>query len=176
MEEIIRVATAECFTHGFVAREIHAAACGYKGSFGPKILKAPDNKKIVVLCSVFVPTLSGLRSLLKIKPPAPIKTIRGIKAYDEDTDKKVAVLMAESIRKIARADIGIGTTAGIGRGGIAISTEEFTIQTTSDEYADLTTSDSDQLLRRQKSGIKKTLYLFESVITDKIDEPMLKTE
>lgn len=126
------------------------------------------------MCSVFVPTLSGLRSLLKIKPPAPIKTIRGIKAYDEDADKKVAVLMAESIRKIARADIGIGTTAGIGRGGIAISTEEFTIQAASDVYADLTSSDSDQLLRRQKSGIKKALYLFEAVITGKIDEPYVE--
>jgi uncharacterized protein (UPF0254 family) len=164
----ITVATAECFTHGIIAREIHAAIQGYQGEFGPKSLNLQWLKdrsgEVILLCGMFIPTLSAVKSVLKVDPPQPQKLINGIKVYHEEDDLKVAVLMARAVKEITGADIGIGTTAGIGRGGIAIVTNELTVKTTSDVYADLCSSSSNQLLARQKSGIKTTFELLECVL------------
>ncbi|MBM4241251.1 MAG: UPF0254 family protein [Euryarchaeota archaeon] len=160
---MIKIATAECFTHGIIAREIHASSQGYQGDFGPKLLKKLP-QDVVLLCGMFIPTLSALKSVLNIYPPTPNQLIRGIKVYDEKTDQEVAVLMAKAVKNISGANIGIGTTAGIGRGGIAISTEKFTVKTTSDVQADLCSSNSEQLLKRQKSGVEKTLNILEEIL------------
>ncbi|WP_321421148.1 UPF0254 family protein [uncultured Methanobacterium sp.] len=164
----ITVATAECFTHGIIAREIHAAIQGYQGEFGPKSLNLQWLKdrrgEVILLCGMFIPTLSAVKSVLKVDPPQPRKLINGIKVYQEEDDLEVAVLMARAVKEITGADIGVGTTAGIGLGGIAIATDELIVKTTSDVYADLCSSDSNQLLARQKSGIKKTFMLLESVL------------
>lgn len=165
----IKIATAECFTHGIIAREIHACCQGYQGEFGPKVLgNLPDD--VTLLCGLFIPTLSALKTVLKVDPPEPHKLINGIKVYNEEDDLEVAMLMAKSVRDINCADIGIGTTAGIGRGGIAIITDKFTVKTTSDVYADLCSSDSKQILLRQNSGIKKTLSILKDVISSDNEE------
>ncbi len=165
---IITVATAECFTHGIIAREIHAAIQGYQGEFGPKSLNLQWLKdrrgEVILLCGMFIPTLSAVKSVLKVTPPQPHELINGIKVYHEEDDLEVALLMAKAVKEISGADIGIGTTAGIGKGGIAIVTDELTVKITSDVHADLCSSDSKQLLKRQKSGIKKTFELLESVL------------
>ncbi|EKF85615.1 UPF0254 family protein [Methanobacterium formicicum] len=164
----ITIATAECFTHGIIAREIHAAIQGYHGEFGPKSLNLKWLKdrrgELILLCGMFIPTLSAVKSVLKVNPPQPQKLINGIKVYQEEDDLEVAVLMARAVKEITGADIGIGTTAGIGRGGISIVTDKLTVKTTSDVSADLCSSNSNQLLARQKSGIKKTFMLLESVL------------
>lgn len=164
----ITVATAECFTHGIIAREIHAAIQGYQGEFGPKSLNLQWLKdrrgEVILLCGMFIPTLSAVKSVLKVDPPQPQKLINGIKVYHEEDDLEVALLMARAVKKISGADIGIGTTAGIGRGGIAIVTDELTVKTTSDVYADLCSSNSQQLLLRQRSGVEKTLVLLKQVL------------
>ncbi|MGV8144205.1 MAG: FeGP cofactor biosynthesis protein HcgF family protein, partial [Methanothermobacter sp.] len=36
---MLKVATAECFTHGLIAREIHALSQGYDGKFGCSYLR-----------------------------------------------------------------------------------------------------------------------------------------
>lgn len=179
---MIKVATAECFTHGLIAREIHALSQGYDGEFGCDYL-THDNKPILssenefkpsisVVCGIFVPTVSGLKNILKINAPTPSKIIRGVKVYDENYDKQVAALMAKAVKDISEADIGIGTTAGIGRGGIAISTEELTVVTTSGFYADLTSFCSPQLLKRQKKGVKKALDIFLAILNDNMGKIM----
>jgi uncharacterized protein (UPF0254 family) len=164
----ITVATAECFTHGIIAREIHAAIQGYQGEFGPKSLDLQWLKdrrgEVILLCGMFIPTLSAVKSVLKVNPPQPQKLINGIKVYYEEDDLEVAILMAKAVKEISGADIGIGTTAGIGKGGIAIVTGELTVKATSDVYADLCSSDSQQLLLRQRSGVEKTLVLFKQVL------------
>jgi uncharacterized protein (UPF0254 family) len=164
----ITIATAECFTHGIIAREIHAAIQGYRGEFGPNIWNPQTLKNlqddVILLCGMFIPTMSALKSVLKVDPPEPEELIKGIKVYHEDDDQKVAVLMARAVKDISGADIGIGTTAGIGKGGIAIVTDELTVKITSDVYADLCSSDSQQLLARQRSGIKKTLDVLEDIL------------
>jgi Uncharacterized protein conserved in archaea len=68
------------------------------------------------------------------------------------------------VKNISGADIGIGTTAGIGKGGIAIVIDEYTLKTTSDVCADLCSFDSEQLLLRQKSGVEKTLILLKQIL------------
>lgn len=170
----ITVATAECFTHGIIAREIHACTQGYQGEFGPHVLKSETLENlqdgVILLCGMFIPTISALKLVLKVDPPEPHEIINGIKVYHEKDDQKVALLMAKSVKEISGADIGIGTTAGIGRGGIAIITDEFTVKTTSEVYADLCSFDSAQLLERQRSGIKKTLNILEDIVNNKIDE------
>ncbi|NYB27833.1 MAG: UPF0254 family protein [Methanobacteriaceae archaeon] len=179
---MLKVATAECFTHGLIAREIHAFSQGYEGEFGCCYL-SPDHESnltsedklkpdISVVCGIFVPTLSGLKNNLKINAPQPYKVIKGVKVYEENYDKQVAVLMANAVREISKADIGIGTTAGVGRGGIAISTNEFTIVTTSGYYANLTAPCSSQLLKRQEQGVKKALDLFFAVLNDDMGKIM----
>jgi len=162
---MIKVATAECFTHGHIAREIHAISQGYDGEFGPNYpLLKNVTQDLTVVCGIFAPTLSALQKVLKVDPPEPLKLIRGIKVYDEENDKKVAVMMAEAVKDLLEADMGIGTTAGIGRGGIAISTDEYTVVTSSGFYADITTHDSSRLLKRQECGIKKVLSVFVGVL------------
>lgn len=168
---MIRVATAECFTHGHIARELHAASQGYEGKFGPNYdLLNGINQDMVVVCGIFAPTVSALRNVLKADPPEPLKLINGIKVYEEKQDKKVAVIMAESVKNLLNVDIGIGTTAGIGRGGIAVSTNEYTVVATSGFYADLTAPDSSQLLKRQKYGVKKALSIFLDVAGGNINK------
>ncbi|HII83805.1 MAG TPA: UPF0254 family protein [Methanobacterium subterraneum] len=159
----IKIATAECFTHGIIAREIHACGQGYQGEFGPKVLEnLPDD--VILLCGMFIPTLSALKTVLKVDPPEPQKLINGIKVYNEEDDQKVALLMAKAVKNISGADIGIGTTAGIGKGGIAIVTDGYAFKTTSEVYADLCSPDSEQLLLRQKSGVEKTLILLKQIL------------
>ncbi len=159
----IKIATAECFTHGIIAREIHACCQGYQGEFGPNVLgNLPDD--VILLCGMFIPTLSALKTVLKVDPPEPHKLINGIKVYNEEDDQEVAVLMAKAVKNISGADIGIGTTAGIGKGGIAIVIDEYTLKTTSDVCADLCSFDSEQLLLRQKSGVEKTLILLKQIL------------
>jgi len=164
----ITVATAECFTHGIIAREIHARTQGYQGEFGPHVLKQESRKNIqddvILLCGMFFPTLCALRSVLKVDPPKPHKIINGIKVYHEKEDQEVALLMAEAVKKISGADIGIGTTAGIGKGGIAMVSDEFTVKFTSDVYADLCSCDSEELFARQRSGVEKTLEVLEQFL------------
>lgn len=168
---MIEVATAECFTHGHIAREIHVISQRYEGKFGPNYpLLKNVTQDLVVVCGIFAPTLSALQNVLKVEPPKPLKLIRGIKVYDEENDKKVAVIMAEAVKNLSEADIGIGTTAGIGRGGIAVSTDEYTVVTNSGFYADLTDHSSSQLLKRQEFGIKKTLSIFSDVLENNLDK------
>ncbi|MBO5841340.1 MAG: UPF0254 family protein, partial [Methanobrevibacter sp.] len=61
--------------------------------------------------------------------------------------------------KISDSYVGIGTTAGIGYGGIAIVDDDVIISTSSDVSADLIKANSNDLYMRQKRGIEKTLEI-----------------
>lgn len=161
---VIRIATAECFTHGKIAREIHAFSQGYPLNY--KWSLNPQEHRLSLVTGIFIPTLSGVKSILKFEPPPPTETMDDIKVYDEDTDKKMALKMAKAVKMITNADIGIGTTAGVGRGGIAIVSDQKSIIDSSDVYADLRYSTPSQIIRRQQSGIMKTLKLLENVIIE----------
>lgn len=119
---------------------------------------------MILLCGLFIPTLTALKTVLKVDPPEPHRLINGIKVYQEKEDQEVAVLMARAVKDLTGADVGIGTTAGIGKGGIALLTDQYVVKTTSDVYADLCSADSQKLLLRQRSGVKKTLDILEEVI------------
>ena len=177
---MITIATAECFTHGILAREIHALAQGYEDNFGSKYsylvnkvqkdcLKDAimedkcsifDLTDLSVTCGLFIPTLDAVKSILQIENPVePLELVKGIKVYDDDGDVEMSILMAEAAKKIANTDMGIGTTAGIGYGGIAIVNDDVVISTSSDVSANLIDADSNNLYMRQKSGIEKTLKI-----------------
>ena len=177
---MITIATAECFTHGILAREIHALAQGYEDNFGSKYsylvnkvqkdcLKDAimedkcsifDLTDLSVTCGLFIPTLDAVKSILQIENPVePLELVKGIKVYDDDGDIEMSILMAEAAKKIANTSIGIGTTAGIGYGGIAIVDDDMIISTSSDVSANLIDADSNNLYMRQKSGIEKTLKI-----------------
>ena len=177
---MITIATAECFTHGILAREIHALAQGYEDNFGSKysylvnkvekdclkdaILEDKcsifDLRDLSVTCGLFIPTLDAVKSILQIENPVePLELIKGIKVYDDTGDIEMSILMAEAAKKIANTSIGIGTTAGIGYGGIAIIDDDMIISTSSDVSANLIDADCDNLYMRQKSGVEKTLKI-----------------
>jgi uncharacterized protein (UPF0254 family) len=177
---MITIATAECFTHGILAREIHALAQDYEDNFGSKysylvnevqkdclkdaILEDKcsifDLTDLSVTCGLFIPTLDAVKSILQIENPVePLELIKGIKVYDDSGDIEMSILMAEAAKKIANASIGIGTTAGIGYGGIAIVDDDVIISTSSDVSANLIDADCDNLYMRQKSGVEKTLKM-----------------
>ena len=138
---MISISTAECFTHGILAREIHCLSQGYKDNFKSDYLdlvkqiekECLDDKKsdtvydlndLSLRYGLFIPTLDAVKSILNIKDPVkPLKLIKGIKVYDDEGDKEMSIMMAEACRKISNTSIGIGTTAGIGYGGIAIVDE-----------------------------------------------------
>ena len=178
--KMITIATAECFTHGILAREIHALAQDYEDNFASHylnlitaaqndcledgILKGNhslfDLKNLSVSCGLFIPTLDAVKSVLKIENPTePLGLLKGIKIYDDAGDIEMSILMAESVKKISSSDIGIGTTAGIGYGGIAIVDDDMIISTSSDVSADLINANSNDLHLRQRSGIEKTLKI-----------------
>jgi uncharacterized protein (UPF0254 family) len=113
-----------------------------------------------VSCGLFIPTLDAVKSVLKIENPTePLGLLKGIKIYDDAGDIEMSILMAESVKKISSSDIGIGTTAGIGYGGMAIVDDDMIISTSSDVSADLINANSNDLYLRQRSGIEKTLKI-----------------
>jgi len=162
MSDLIKVATAECFTHGEVAREIHAFARGYpiRHSW---FLKREDYP-LSLVSGLFIPTISGVESVLGFEPIKPVSAPDDIKIYDQKRDMAMALHMATAVRTRTRSKIGIGTSAGIGTGGIAVVTAEVTLTGTTDVYADLRTSDAETIMRRQEAGIKKALDLFELMV------------
>lgn len=177
---MITIATAECFTHGILAREIHALAQDYEDNFASNYRGLVNNaqkdclkdailedkcsifdlRDLSVIGGLFIPTLDAVKSILKIENPVePLELIKGIKVYDDAGDIEMSILMAEAVKKISGTDIGIGTTAGIGHGGIAIVDNDMIISTSSDVSADLIKANSNDLYMRQKSGIEKTLKI-----------------
>ena len=189
--KMITIATAECFTHGILAREIHALAQGYEDNFGSKYsylvnkvqkdcLKDAimedkcsifDLTDLSVTCGLFIPTLDAVKSILQIENPVePLELVKGIKVYDDEGDVEMSILMAEAAKKIANASIGIGTTAGIGYGGIAIVDDDVVISTSSDVSANLIDADSNNLYMRQKSGIEKTLKILIYYLNENFDK------
>lgn len=174
---MIKIATAECFTHGKIGRELHALAQNYEGNFGRKYIKDPkdygdfDYNELSVTCSLFIPTIEAVVKILNVKnPPKPDKLIKGIKVYDEAGDKTVSKIMAQAVKDLSDCDIAIGTTAGIGRGGISIITDKYEITTTTDIYADLSENNSENLFQRSENGIRKTLEIILLLLNNKIDE------
>ena len=174
---MIKIATAECFTHGKIGRELHALAQKYEGNFGREYIKNPekygefDYNEISVTCSLFIPTIEAVEKILNVKnPPTPDTLIKGIKVYDEEGDKLVSKIMANAVKNLSDCDISIGTTAGIGRGGITIITNEYEITTTTKVYADLCENSSEKLFQRSEDGIKKTLEIIMLLLNNKLDK------
>ena len=163
---MIKIATAECFTQGKIGRELHALAQGYGDDFGCEYIENPneygdfDYNSLSVTCSLFIPTIEAVSKILNVKnPPKPDNLIKGIKVYDEEGDKLMSKIMAKAVKDLSDCDISIGTTAGVGHGGITILTEGYEITTTSEVYADLNELDSEDLFNRSESGIRKTLEI-----------------
>ena len=174
---MIKIATAECFTQGKIGRELHAIAQGYEGDFGREYVKNLEDygdfnyNKLSVTCSLFIPTIEAVIKILNVdNPPKPDKLIKGIKVYDEKGDIEVSKVMAHAVKDLTDCDISIGTTAGIGRGGICIITDEYEISTTTGIYADLCENNSDDLFQRSQNGIRKTLEIILLLLNDRIDE------
>ena len=163
---MIKIATAECFTHGKIGLELHALAQNYDGNFGNEYIKNPeeygtfDYNQLSVICSLFIPTIDAVKDILNVEnPPKPNYLIKGIKVYDEPGDKKASKIMAKAVMNLTNCDIAIGTTAGIGHGAITIITNEYEITTITDVYSDLRENNSDELFQRSQSGIEKTLEI-----------------
>ncbi|WP_407413402.1 UPF0254 family protein [Methanobrevibacter sp.] len=163
---MIKIATAECFTHGKIGLELHALAQNYKDNFGNEYIKNPkkygdfDYNELSVICSLFIPTIDAVKDILNVKsPPKPNYLIKGIKVYDESGDKKTSKIMAKAVMNLTDCDIAIGTTAGIGHGAITIITPEYEITTITDVYSDLRENNSEELFQRSQSGIEKTLEI-----------------
>lgn len=174
---MIKIATAECFTHGKIGRELHALAQNYEGRFGKEYIEDLerygdfDYNELSVTCSLFIPTIEAVEKVLNVKnPPKPHKLIKGIKVYDEKGDKNVSRIMAIAVKNLSDCDIAIGTTAGIGRGAISIVTDEYEITSTTSVYADLRENDSEILFRRSEEGIKKALEITLLLLNGKLDE------
>ena len=174
---MIKIATAECFTHGKIGLELHALAQSYEGNFGSIYIENQDKygdfdyNELSVICSLFIPTIDAVKDILRVEnPPKPDYLIKGIKVYDEEGDKKVSKVMAKAVMNLTSCDIAVGTTAGIGRGGICILTKDIEIITTSDVFTDLREKNSEELFQRQLNGIKKAIDIILLLLNEKIDE------
>lgn len=174
---MIKIATAECFTHGKIGRELHALAQNYEGDFSIEYIENLeeygnfDYNELSVTCSLFIPTIEAVEKILNVKnPPKPMKLIKGIKVYDEKGDKLVSKIMAQAVKNISDCDIAIGTTAGVGHGAITIITDRYEITATTDVYADLCENNNEKLFQRSENGIEKALDMLLLFLNDKIDE------
>ena len=163
---MIRIATAECFTHGLIGVEIHAFSRGYPLKYGLKLNN--DEYNLSLVAGIFIPTLFGIRNILNFEPEIPDEVIDDIKVYDQKSDNIMALKMAQAVRELNCCDIGIGTTAGIGRGAVAIAGFGQNRLCMSDVYADLRNSDPQTILKRQDSGVKKGLRMLEKMIKNEM--------
>ena len=96
--------------------------------------------------------------------------IKGIKVYDEKGDKLVSKIMAQAVKDLSDCDIAIGTTAGIGHGGITIITDKYEITTITSVYADLSEKNSETLFKRSEDGIKKTLEIILLILNNELEK------
>ena len=174
---MIKIATAECFTHGKIGLELHALAQNYEGNFGSRYIENLeeygnfDYNELSVICSLFIPTIDAVKDILNVKnPPEPDYIIKGIKVYDEPGDKKTSKVMAKAVMGLTGCDIAIGTTAGIGHGAVTIITPNYEITTTSDIYSDLRENNSEELFQRQISGIRKAINIILLLLNNKTEE------
>ena len=174
---MIKIATAECFTHGKIGRELHALAQNYEDNFGCEYIQNKeqycdfDYNTLSVTCSLFIPTIEAVKKILKIKnPPKPTTLIKDIKVYDEKGDKTVSKLMAMAVKDLTGCDIAIGTTAGIGRGAITIITPELEITTLTNINTDLRENNSEKLYERSQNGIEKALEIVLSYLNNDLEK------
>ena len=174
---MIKIGTAECFTHGKIGRELHALAQRYEGNFGCKYIENLksygdfDYNELSVTCSLFIPTIEAVVKVLNVEnPPKPNELIKGIKVYDEKGDKKVSRIMARAVKDLSDCDIAIGTTAGVGHGGICILTNDCEIVTTTNVYADLCENNSEKLFQRSENGIEKALEIILLLLNNKFEK------
>ncbi|MBR2556946.1 MAG: UPF0254 family protein [Methanobrevibacter sp.] len=170
---MIKIATSECFTQGKIGRELHALAQDYEGDFGCEYIDSKDfnPNEISVTCSLFIPTLEAVEKILNVEnPPKPKQLIKGIKVYDENGDAIVSKIMAQAVKDLSDCDIAIGTTAGIGHGGICILTDEYEITATTDVYADLSENNNETLFKRSEDGIKKTLEIMSLILNNEFEK------
>ncbi|AEH07375.1 UPF0254 family protein [Methanothermococcus okinawensis] len=160
---MLSIATAECFTHGKIGTTIHKIASGYnevkEHPYYPYI-----NGHVKVMASMFIPLKYSAEKLLNIKLPIPDYKYEYAKAYSEKNDLKVSYLMAKGVKDILNCDISIGTTAGVGRGGICILTNKNKYVFTTDVYGDLINGKN--IIERQKNGIKKTLDVLVKILKE----------
>ena len=69
---MIKIATAECFTHGKIGRELHALAQSYDGNFGCEYIENPkkygefDYDELSVTFSLFIPTIEAVVKILNV--------------------------------------------------------------------------------------------------------------
>lgn len=164
MSSMIKISTAECFTHGRIAREIHSFARGYPLSHPWEIKKTTFHLSLV--CGLFIPTISGIENVLGFSPITPLQSVDDIKIYDQKKDIAMAVQMATAVKNLTYSHIGIGTSAGVGSGGMAIVTDSMTITGTTDVNADLRTSNPELIMHRQDAGVKKTLRMLEKLLNN----------
>lgn len=161
---MLKVATAECFTHGKVAQELHSFARGYPCQY-PFALQR-EEADISVVAGLFIPTISGVKTILRIEPLAPKTVMDDIKIYEQEQDCRMAMRMADAVMRLTGADIGIGTTAGIGNGAVAVVGMGKIYSRIPDVYADLRSSDAKLLRKREKSGVFTALRLFEEFLCE----------
>ncbi|WP_421077773.1 UPF0254 family protein [Methanothermococcus sp. Ax23] len=158
---MLSIATAECFTHGKIGTIIHKIASGYD-----EVKEHPYynyiNGNVYVMASMFIPLRYSAEKLLNINLPDPDYKYKYAKAYSEKNDLKVAYLMAKGIKDILNCDMAIGTTAGVGRGGICILTDKNEYLFTTDVYGDLINRKN--IIERQKNGVEKTLDKFIEIL------------
>ncbi|HID92401.1 TPA: hypothetical protein EYP45_04770 [Candidatus Peregrinibacteria bacterium] len=100
----------------------------------------------------------------KRKLPPSDYTYRYAKVYNEKKDIEVAYLMAKGLKNKLRCNIAIGTTAGIGRGGICILTDNRRYLFTTDIYGDILTGKN--LVERSENGISKTLNKLVEILSN----------
>ena len=171
IDSMITIATAECFTHGKIGTMIHKMASGYdevKEHFHYKYI----NGNVKVVASMFIPSKHGAEKLLNVELPEPDYTYEYAKAYSEENDLKVAYLMAKGIKNILNCNIAIGTTAGVGRGGICILTDNGKYVFTTDVYGDLINGKN--IIHRQKNGIEKTIDKFVEILRKEFFKKRIK--
>jgi len=161
---ILKIATAECFTHGKIAEELHAFSRGYLHQYPFTINR--EEIELCVIAGLFLPTLSSVKAILRFEPLKPKTIVNNIKVYEQENDCKMALRMAEEVMRLTEADIGIGTTAGIGKGAISIVTTKKNYSRTSAVDADFQTSKPDLLIKREKSGIFTALKMFEEFLSE----------
>ena len=154
---MITFASAECFTHCEVARQLHLLSAPY----------SIQRLKLRVAASCFLPSVESVAKLLSVKLPSPKYLFEGIKVYDEDGDREVVLRVSRAVLEKLGVDMALSSSAGIGGGYVAIRFRGKVFLFKSGVSLNLLKASENDVLIRQASAVTRAVSVVKNLMDEK---------
>ncbi len=154
---ILTFASAECFTHCEIGMKTHLLSAPYRKN------RLPISVKTVL----FLPSRESVKTFLEVSLPKPDYEVEGIKIYKETENEEVVSLLVKELKKKTGADICISSSAGTGKGIVAILFKnKIHILKTVMEIKDFKKTTTQEVKKRKEEAVEKTLNFIEKLLEE----------